>query len=93
MISLVISSPFFVDEVAPHDRVVRDSHVPAVGDGERELDAVGTGDRAAKALAAVDVVSRSGSRPCGRRALRKCAGVRSGRSIPGDETSTVYRSR
>src|SRR4051812_626841 len=55
MISLLISLPF-VNEVAPHDRVVGDGHARAVGDGKRKLLGLGCFDRAAELLAAGDVV-------------------------------------
>src|SRR5260221_8217253 len=57
MISLLMSVPF-VDEVAPHDLVVRDLHAPAVGDDERQVSVVGRGNRAAKLLPAVQLVLR-----------------------------------
>ena len=76
-----------VDQIAPDDLVVRDlDGVVARADDDRLL--TGADDLALEALALGR--SEGDVRPI---ALRKCSGVRTGRSIPGEETSIAYSRR
>src|SRR5438046_6977832 len=87
MISWLISHPL-VDQVAPHDRLVRNVHVGAV-DADAQL-----------VRARLGHLTLEPERPASGSAVRsetvrpttpaKCCGLRSGRAVPGEETSAGY---
>ena len=92
MISLLMLFLPFVDQVAPHDRLVRDV------DGspsrlERSTALLVRRRRPRREALRPRSRRPCAARPCGRRRCGSAAGVRSGRSMPGDETSTVYSSQ
>ena len=76
----------FVDQVAPHDRLVRDVHAPPGGHGDRVL--AGLDDLAAEAPPAADLGIRA-QRDLPADRVAEVSRLRRGRSTPGDETSIV----
>ena len=79
----------FVDQIGPHDLVVRDVDRLAASALELERRA----RRLRRPRRAAAAVGWSCSATCRPSARSKCSRVRSGRSSPGDETSIEYLSR